>query len=106
MAINNDNDLESAVYDDDELDEDLDDVEFDVGSRGRQMLGAVGRHGRERFGQAANGYKGRVADHLDDFGGRFGERVSYGADYLRNNDITVIADDIVATVQKHPLISA
>ena len=106
MAIDNDNDTQ--LYDD----EDLDEVDFDAPagsdfrSRGRQVLGAVGRQGRQRLGQAANQGKQRVADHIDDFGGRVSERISYGADYLRTNDVTVIADDIVDTVRRHPLISA
>ncbi|HUP90287.1 MAG TPA: hypothetical protein VM100_13090 [Longimicrobiales bacterium] len=107
-------DLDDDLYDDDE-DDDLeldDDVDFDVGatndfrSRGKRVLNSVGQIGRQRIGEAANQHKLTVADRIDDLGSRVGGRFSGGADYLRTNDITVIADDLVDTVRRHPILSA
>lgn len=96
-------DLEDDLEDDlaDDLDEGFDN-EFDATARrfsalksgGRRVLGAVAQQGKRRIVDAADRGKHRIADRLED-----------GADYLRN-DIEIIHDDFITSVQRNPLMSA
>ncbi|MGQ0815555.1 MAG: hypothetical protein ACT4O1_14040 [Gemmatimonadota bacterium] len=60
--------------------------------RGREMLGGVAERGRERLVEAADRGKAGLAD-----------RLSGGADYLRDNDVEVIRDDLVSGIRRQPM---
>lgn len=63
--------------------------------RGREMFGGVAERGKERLVQAADRGKTRVA-----------EKLSGGADYLRNSDVHAIQSDLVSEIRRRPIRSA
>jgi hypothetical protein len=75
-------------------------------ARGRDMLYSAREKGRERLYTAAGRGKERLAEAIDNTATRLDDRLYGGADYLRNQDVEVIASDLVEQIRKRPLLSA
>jgi hypothetical protein len=111
VEFTEDMDNEGIEFDsDDELEDALDERAYESSSewlkeRGRAAWTSAAERGRRRIIEEGNRRKARVADVLEGTASRLDERLTYGAEYLRNTDVEMMRDDLVAQVRKRPLLS-
>jgi hypothetical protein len=75
-------------------------------ARGIEMFESAREKGRERLYTAAGRGKERLAEALDNTATRLDDRLYGGSAYLRNQDVEVIASDLIEQIKKRPLLSA